>query len=217
MEKLGIQLIILGIFTRTTFPGIVAGAKEDYTDSTGYILVKKTKGIELYEKWIDLSSELKAREVKVVYTIHATMESAAALLDNEAKAIQWNKGSRLYKIIPIDDNSWISYIQYDLPWPFDNQDCVLQYTAYYLAYNNIVVDFRSVDHEIFPSLKNVSRLDKVKGRWTFKETPNGTRVEYLITTTPSTTLPRWVTDPIVRNNLIDTMNEFRNILEVIKN
>ena len=217
MEKLGIQILILGIFTGTTFPGIVTEAEEGYTDSTGYILAKKAKGIELYEKWIDISSELKAREVKVVYTVQATMESAAALLDNEAKAIHWNKGSRLYRIIPMDDNSWGSYIQYDLPWPLDNQDCVLQYNAYYLAYNNIVIDFRSVDHEIFPTLKNVSRLDKVKGRWTFKETPNGTRVEYLITTTPSTTLPRWVTDPIVRNNLIDTMDEFRNILEVIKN
>ena len=188
-----------------------------YIDSTGYQFLKKVKEIELYEKWYKVSNNQKAREVKAAYTIHVNIETAAALIEDEKKAMQWNKGSRLYRIIPMDDNSWISYIQYDLPWPLDNQDCVLQYNAYYLAFNIIVIDFKSVDHEIFPTLKNVSRLDKVKGRWTFKETSDGTRVEYLITTTPSATLPRWVTDPIVRNNLIETMDEFRDILEGVKN
>ena len=216
MENLGIQLIILILGTGASSPLYLTDGKKSHSDSSGYQLVKKAKGIELYEKWYEITSSQQAREVKVAYRIHASIESAAALIENEGKATQWNKGSSHYKIIPKDDNSWISYIQYDLPWPLDNQDCVLHYTVSHSTADQIIISFRSVEYEVFPPAKNVSRISEIKGKWVFKTTPEGTQVDYSITTMPSPTLPRWVTDPIVRNNLIDTMDEFRNILETAK-
>lgn len=217
MEKLGIQLIILILCTGSSCPTYTIEDKRSHSDSSGYRLVKKSKGIELYEKWYEITANKIAREVKVTYSINASIESAAALIENEAKATQWNKGSSHYKIIPKDENSWISYIQYDLPWPVDNQDCVLHYKVSHSVGEQIVIDFKSIEHEIFPVTKNVSRILEIKGKWIFKTIPTGTRVDYSITTMPSPTLPRWATDPIVRNNLIDTMDEFRNILEGAKN
>ncbi|MEK6781783.1 MAG: START domain-containing protein [Bacteroidota bacterium] len=192
-------------------------SNDGHHDSSGYILVKKSKGIELYEKWHEITTDRMAREVKVMYTIHASAASAVSLLSDEAKATQWNKGSSMYQVITKDDHSWISYIQYDLPWPVDNQDCVLQYNSSYTINNHIVINFKSVEHVIFPSSKNISRITDIRGKWIFRETSEGLRVEYSITTTPSLTLPHWLTDPLVRNNLIDTMDEFRNILETSKN
>ena len=122
----------------------------------------------------------------------------------------------MYKIISKNKTEWISYIQYDLPWPMENQDCVLQYSAS-SEENKHIINFRSIDHEIFPTSKNVTRIEDINGQWIFRPTATGTVVEYSITTTPSPTLPRWVTDPLVRSNLIDTMDEFRNILEMSKN
>lgn len=216
MEKLGIQLTILAVCTGMSFPD---HAKSIITqsDSSGFLLVKKAKGIELYEKWHEITSNKMAREVKVVYSINTTIESAAALIESEDKATQWNKSSNMYRIIPKGENSWVSYIQYDLPWPMDNQDCVLEYSVSSLKENHIIIDFKSIAHEIFPTSNNVARIIDIKGKWIFTETTTGTEVEYSITTMPSPTLPRWVTDPLVRNNLIDTMDEFRNILEASKN
>ena len=216
MEKLGLQVAILAVCTSVSFHDY--GKSINYhNDSSGFLLVKKTKGIELYEKWYEITNQEVAREVKVVYTINATIESAAALIESESLATQWNKSSSMYKIIPTDENSWISYIQYDLPWPMTNQDCVLQYSVSNVTDNHIIIDFKSVEHEIFPTSNNVIRIADVKGKWVFRETNIGTLVEYSITTMPSPTLPRWVTDPLVRNNLIDTMDEFRTILETSKN
>lgn len=217
MEKLGIQLIVLVLCTGASFPAYILEDKKGHSDSSGYQLVKKAKGIELYEKWYQITSNKLAREVKVAYHINTSIESAAALIENEVKATQWNKGSNQYKIIPKDENSWVSYIQYDLPWPVDNQDCVLYYRVSYVSAEQIIIDFKSIEHEIFPATENISRILDIKGKWIFSATPTGTRVDYSITTMPSPTLPRWVTDPIVRNNLIDTMDEFRNILESSKN
>ena len=216
MEKFGIQLVVLAFCTGTSFPDYLLKTNNGQNDSSGYLLVKSAKGIELYEKWHEISASKLVREVKVAYRINTSIDSAAALIENESKAIHWNKGSCHYKIISKDENSWISYIQYDLPWPVDNQDCVLHYTVSHSSGNQIIIDFKSVEHEIFPALKNVSRIMDVKGKWIFQATAMGTRVDYSITTMPSPTLPQWVTDPIVRNNLIDTMDEFRNILEATK-
>ena len=170
----------------------------------------------MYERWNEINVDHMVREVKVVYTIKASIESAAALITNEDKATQWNKASSMYKIIANKKNEWVSYIQYDLPWPMDNQDCVLQYSAL-SEENKHIINFKSIEHEIFPTSKNVTRIEDINGKWIFKPTATGTVVEYSITTTPSPTLPRWVTDPLVRSNLIDTMDEFRNILEMSKN
>ena len=219
MEKLGIQLIVLAFCTGATFPAylIEENYKRGHSDSSGYQLVKKAKGIELYEKWYEIASNKLVREVKVAYSINSSIQAAAALIENEMKATQWNKGSNQYRIIPKDDTSWFSYIQYDLPWPVDNQDCVLYYNVSLATPNQIIIDFKSVEHEIFPASANITRILDVRGKWIFNATPNGTRVDYSITTMPSPTLPRWVTDPIVRSNLIDTMDEFRKILEASKN
>ncbi len=170
----------------------------------------------MYERWNEITVDHMVREVKVVYTIKASIESAAALITNEDKATQWNKASSMYKIIANKKNEWVSYIQYDLPWPMDNQDCVLQYSAL-SEENKHIISFKSIEHEIFPTSKNVTRIEDINGKWIFKPTATGTVVEYFITTTPSPTLPRWATDPLVRCNLIDTMDEFRNILEMTKN
>jgi len=211
MKKFSIQLHILAICTGLSFPDY-GRSNVSLGDSSGFLLVKKAKGIELYERWNEISVDRMVREVKVVYTIKASIESAAALIMNENKATQWNKASSMYKIIANTNNDWVSYIQYDLPWPMDNQDCVLHYSAM-SDEDKHIINFRSIDHEIFPTSKNVTRIEDITGQWIFRPTETGTVVEYSITTTPSPTLPRWVTDPLVRNNLIDTMDEFRTILE----
>ncbi len=214
MKKLSFQLPILAICIGLSFPDY-GRTNASNADSSGFILVKKAKGIELYERWLEIAVDHFVREVKVIYVINASIESAAELIKNEEKATQWNKAASMYKIISNTNNDWVSYIQYDLPWPMDNQDCVLQYTAS-SDEDKHIINFRSIDHEIFPTSKNVTRIEDITGRWIFRPTETGTVVEYSITTTPSPTLPRWVTDPLVRSNLIDTMDEFRNILEATR-
>lgn len=184
----------------------------DEHDTADYTLVKKSNGIELYEKWDSIDSETYAREVKAVFTVDTDLKSAAQLLQDQTKGKRWNKASSAYKILKEDDH-WVSYIQYDLPWPVRNQDCVLRNTENYVGDSVLTIEFKSVIHSSFPARTNVERIDKVIGKWIFTKTPAGTQVEYFITTTPSKILPAWVTDPIIRNNLLNTLIEFRAILD----
>lgn len=187
-------------------------AKTSKTDSARFVLVKEDDGIALYERWYAVRDGLQAREVKATFTVNAGSEAALALLKDESKGRDWNRNIEEYKVLPGDNNYWFSYIQYDLPWPVSNQDCVLKYNHYYSA-NGIEVIFHNIHHPEFPVKKRIQRIPEISGKWIFRESEQGLVVEYYITTTPSDTLPTWLTDPIIRNNLIQNLLDFKNILE----
>lgn len=211
MKEGAIFIIIINVCMAFATPEYGPVAKHSKNDTSAYILVKKLHGIELFEKWDSIDSNISAREIKVVFSINTEIRSAALLIQDEKKGAQWNKNSNAYKILKADDH-WIGYIQYDLPWPLHNQDCVLQYIEL-PSPDTLTIAFKSVDHALFPEQNNVDRINGTSGKWILIKKPKGIQVEYFITTTPSKILPAWMTDPIIRNNLLSTMKEFREILE----
>ena len=179
---------------------------------TVFVQVKTSGDIILYERWYPVTPIQQAREVKATFTVRTRPQAAAALIRDQSKARLWNKNTKTYRVLPANGNSWICYIQYDLPWPVSNQDCVLEYNQLDRG-DSYEVSFKAVDHPSFPVRKKVDRIPDVSGKWIFTESADELKVEYYITTTPSNTLPTWLTDPIIRNNLIETMVSFRRILE----
>lgn len=185
------------------------------SDSPGseFRLVEKRGNIALYERWFLYDSTTKAREIKVVFEVKATVQSAINLLRDETRSSKWNLHSSEFKILGGQESGWVNYIRYDLPWPIDDHDCVLQYKVTNSSPTSCTVSFESGQHGDFPEGKNISRLSNIRGQWQIDSQDGGIRIEYSVTTTPSRVLPRWVTDPIIRNNLLDTMVKFYNLIE----
>lgn len=203
------QLIILAVCATASIPGYFIDQKT--ADTTGFVLVKSSGGVELYERWYDIQPDVPARELKAVFKAKADVNAVSALIRDEAQGLRWNKNSSIYKVIR-EDPQWICYIQYNLPWPVNNQDCVLRYTTRREG-NTTIIGFKSIEHRLFPARPEVMRIPDVEGKWMLTAKDGGLHVTYYITTTPSKKFPGWVTDPIVRNNLLDTMIEFRTLLE----
>jgi hypothetical protein len=185
---------------------------EHATDTADFVLVKTVRGINLYERWHMIVPGELAREVKAVFTVDAEMGDVASLIKNEALALEWNKNTKVYNVEPGNYDGWICYLQYDLPWPVSNQDCVLKYSQHSQA-DKIHIYFNAIEHPLFPLRDGVDRIQDVKGKWVISRLEGHIKIEYYITTTPSKTLPRWITDPIIRNNLTETMRAFRQLLE----
>lgn len=215
MEKFGFQLMILALCTGISFfDCFVEGEISKLPEySSEFVLVKKSHDIELYERWYKMESGQLSREVKAVCTINSSLDSAISLVRDESKGTAWNKGTNSFRIIPQKENGWLCYIQYSLPWPMDNQDCVLQNKPYFLSKDYAIISFRSIEHDSFPEFHGVHRIPYVKGKWVFRQKGEDIRTEYYITTTPSTILPSRITDPIIRHNLISTIDRFRSLLE----
>ncbi|MDF2187316.1 START domain-containing protein [Paraflavitalea sp. CAU 1676] len=187
------------------------------TSEGEFKLVKSDKVVSLYERWIPGSGGEQVREVKALFEVKTGIEAAITLLTDQAKGKEWNAQAEQYKVLSSGNrNQWITYTRYSVPWPFGDQDCCLSHHVSKDPNNPRAgtIYFESIDHIQFPVKTSVTRIQGTKGRWVFEEIRPGTiSVAYIVSTNRSKKLPRWVTDPIVRNNLFTTMTTFRSLLE----
>jgi hypothetical protein len=200
MKRLMNLIIMSAVFMQPLFAGAPV--------SNGFTLVKQADNIFLYERWIDAAESGKVREIKAVFLVRTDVPSIIKLLKDPARGREWNANAKDYRVLPLPDaNRWISYIQYDIPWPFDDQDCCL---AFHFQGNE--VSFESTHNAAFPVAAGMQRITGTKGRWVLENMHSGNvRVTYFITTDRSKKIPRWVSDPIVHSNLFKTMAQFRKL------
>jgi hypothetical protein len=179
-----------------------------------YKLVKKDGLISLYEKWIKVMNGEQAREIKAVFFVKATPTEAIQLLKDQSKGKDWNPNADAYKVVAsANTNSWVSYLRYDIPWPVGDQDCCLAYTMKESATATEIL-FESTNHASFPSKSGVGRINGTKGKWLLEKNANGMmKITYTISTNKNTKLPRFITDPIIHDNLMESLTLFTEILE----
>lgn len=169
-------------------------------------LLKTKGGVSLYERWVNVTADRRAREMKAEFTVQADVTAILALLQDESKATKWLKGADAFKLLSTESLSWTSYVRYNIP--IKDQDCVLQYTCQ-TEKDTVLIRFKSATHEQAPPKTGVKRMQGVRGSWQLiPQSDQQTKIAYTIITTQKPTLPRWLTDPIVQNNLLDTMNAF---------
>lgn len=179
-----------------------------------YKLVKKEGLLSLYEKWVTAMNGEKAREIKAVFYAHAKPADAVALLKDQSKALEWNPNAGEYKVVvSANPNSWLNYVIYDIPWPVGDQDLCLQYSMKQSGTVTEVV-FQGTDHKSFPVKSGVGRISGTKGKWVFEQQTNGLmKITYTISTNRNSKLPKFITDPIIHDNMMESMVLFTSLLE----
>lgn len=180
-------------------------------------LVKQQGNISLYERWIEVNQAEKVRELKAVFSVRSEIPAVVRLFKNPSKSKEWNVNAKEYSVLAgPDENTWITYLKYDIPWPMDDQDCCLSYQYRGNAGNENFAElyFESTTHSRFPVTSNTTRITGTKGRWILQKEPAGNlTITYLVKTDRSKKIPRWMSDPIVHNNLFKTITSLKNMLE----
>lgn len=179
-----------------------------------YKLVKKEGLISLYEKWVQVMNGEQARELKIVFYVRATPAKAVQLLKDQNQGKEWNPSADAYKVLPsANANNWVGYLRYDIPWPVGDQDACLAYTMKENG-NATEISFQSTEHASFPLKKGVGRISGTRGKWLLERTNNEMmRVTYTVSANRNSKLPKFVTDPIIHDNLMESMTLFTELLE----
>lgn len=176
--------------------------------TTGYELVKKQGQVALYERWLEVEPGRQARELKAEFIAPASPQALLELLRDESKALAWMRHAGACRILEDNDDGWLAYVRYDLPWPVSDQDCLLRYELHKNG-GSAKLGFRSASDGKAPPRRGVKRMAGVSGAWLLEPVAGGrSKVSYTVITTERPSLPRWITDPIVQGNLLDTMNAF---------
>lgn len=179
-----------------------------------YEIVMKDERITLYERWVFfLDTNIKGREIQGIFETSASMDKMLTTVVDETRIREWQTNIIKYTYIPGSDSIWHTYSLYKMPWPLNKQDYLLKYTLRKLTDNLMVLSFQdSLDEQLAPLNKNVDRKPTI-GQWQFEKLSNGkTHVIYTIVTKP-TGYPRFITDPIVRNNLMSIINSLVEVAE----
>lgn len=179
--------------------------------SDDYKIVKQDETVTLYERWIERDATGKTRELKAVFMARSSTTRLVSLLQNQQLGTRWNPHAKEYKVsLYPQPNQWINYVKYSMPWPFDDQDCCMLF-----SFDNAgQVSFSSTHTNLYPLKKNISRMNMIQGKWTMQEKGNGLlHITYTVSTAKSKKVPAWISDPIVRNNMMETMKAFKKLLE----
>ncbi|RYE23951.1 MAG: hypothetical protein EOP51_08935 [Sphingobacteriales bacterium] len=180
-----------------------------------YKMVKQDDIITLYERWINNDKGETVRELKAVLLVKSDMNEVTALLTNNAKGKKWNTSASEYKVIGhATDGYWITYTRYDIPWPFEDQDCSLRYTVVNKTSSNVEIMFDEYTDPQFPLHEGVTRIAGTHGKWILEDQRNGyVKLTYFISTDRSKKVPKWCSDMVVHSNMFKTLTAFKNTLE----
>jgi hypothetical protein len=185
-------------------------------DDGEFQLVKQSGEISLYERWIDLPGEedKQAREVKSVFYYNNSMQAGLRLLQDQAKGMKWQDHVSEFRLFPQRDTTlWYEYSYHDVPWPVSDQDHFMEYRISSRDTRQMLISFRSqVNEKLAPERKGVTRIT-LKGSWHLEQIAEGrVKVTYRIYSLPLD-IPRILTDPIVRTNMVSTIEDFVAMVE----
>ena len=185
-------------------------------EESGFQLVKRSGDISLYERWIDIPGEedKQAREVKSVFFYKSSMHAGLRLLKDQSKAMKWQDHVSEFKLYPqLDTTLWYEYSYHDVPWPVSDQDHFMEYRISASDPQQMLISFKSkVNQNLAPERKGVTRI-MLTGSWLLEQVDTErVKVTYRIFSLPLD-IPRMLTDPIIRTNMVSTIEDFVALVE----
>jgi hypothetical protein len=201
------------LFSTFSIVASVAQEKDDF------LLVKKDGTIAVYERWITYpGASYTAREVKGEFYFENTQSAGLALLQDETRIKRWQSHVSKFNVhLGSNKHTWKEYSYHDIPWPVSDQDHFLEYRIQTSNDSVLHIEFASVeDLKLAPLQKGVTRMELL-GSWTFQKIDSlKTKATYRIISKPLN-IPKFLTDPVVRNNMMTTIKSFIQELEVASN
>lgn len=188
-------------------------AAQETPGKDDYEIVRQDEKITMYERWTPYpGSTTNSRQVKCVFQVNTELKNLFSYLYEKERIKTWQENLLEYTVTPKSDSTWVAYSYYRIPWPLSNQDYLLRYTILEKNEKRMVITFEHlVDEKLGAIRPSVDRRPTI-GKWELEKLNDQIKVTYTITSLPLST-PRFITDRIVHNNLMSTINKLILVAE----
>ena len=178
-------------------------------------LVRSDDNISIYTRWIPVTETRSTRQLKAEFVIDCPAEKVVSVLRDEKSYTKWMKATKTYyRLKTINENQWYSYVQFSIPWPLNNQDCILKYEVHECTDPSKTEITLAGEPDFLQTYEGVERISHMEGSWVITKIGAGkSRVEYLVYSKQAPKFPTWITDPLIQKNLLKTMNALRDIVK----
>ena len=216
--KTKILIAVMVLLGCTSFKPGNEGMETSKTSEKGnpgeFTLVKDVSDIRISTRWIPVTEDRSARQIKAEYIVNGPVSKVLSILCDDASFVKWMKGTKdYYRVRTVNPGQWYSYIQFGLPWPLRNQDCIIKYEITENTGEGITTVCLTGMPAFLKLFDGVDRIPHMEGSWSFTDLGNNkVGVEYMIFSNQKAKFPRWITDPIIQNNMVETMDAFRSMV-----
>jgi hypothetical protein len=165
---------------------------------------------------MDMPGGDRVRQMKAVLNLDVSPEEVIFLLKDESRALNWVSGAEQFKHLEQSSISeWVTYIQFSVPWPLADQDCILEFTSSKGNSGETVVEFLC-NPDYMQSVDGVKRMDDISGKFVINTCADGTCIlECYFISEKRSVIPRWITEPIITGNIINMMKAMRDELTIV--
>jgi hypothetical protein len=202
-------------FNKETRNNIFSNDPSTIDVNAKFNLVRSDDNISIYTRWIPVTETRSTRQLKAEFVIDCPAEKVISVLRDEKSYTKWMKATKTYyRLKTINTNQWYSYVQFSIPWPLNNQDCILKYEVHQNTELSRTEITLIGEPDFLQTYEGVERISHMEGSWVITQIgPGKSRVEYLVYSKQAPKFPTWITDPLIQKNLLKTMNAFRNIVK----
>lgn len=202
-------------FSQTTNPidtTKILGNLTAISTNTAWEEVNSGDGIFISYRNISMPDLFDTREIKVNFKVEGTTDSFLNYLINDSYHSLWNKGVKSISSFEKTDSTWISHLVYDIPFPLNKQDLIVMNKILENGKTTFVHVY-SIPNYLAKS-KNMDRIKHYLGTWKIEEAEGQTLlIEYKAVTISKSFIPKFLKDPLIQNNLL---NSFKNLVSLTK-
>jgi hypothetical protein len=205
----------MGIFLFNPWGYAVINTRDENTNTTSFILVKDVSGVRIFTRWIPVDDTRSGKEVKAEFFASGTPATVLEVLRDDKMFVKWMNATRdYYRVKTIDNNQWLSYVQFATPWPLNNRDIVIRYEVVENSAEGKVVIRMTGEPKGIRTFDGVKRIPHMSGSWVVTDLGNNrVKVEYIMFSNQKPEFPLWITDPIIQKSLVKTMTALQGILK----
>ncbi len=180
------------------------------TPLSEFKMLKSRDGIDLYYRWMRISEDIKVRQMRAVVEFNGDAQDVLELLKDENRALGWVPSAEQFRnLTPVNGAEWASYIQFAIPWPFADQDCILEFKESDGPRGETIIDFRT-NPDYIGKYDGISRMKDITGSFVIRPLPNGNSVlECYFVSEKASAIPRWITEPIITGSLLNLMEALK--------
>jgi len=217
--------LILGI-TISIFPGIPGNMlfikptatftpREVIINQSNWELVKSKKQIKVYSQWVTLYDGFETRRLRGNFQVNMPIPDIVKFISNGNNLKSWMDGAIESYNLDQTEHRWTSYAQFNIPWPFDDQDLVVESMLLYPPTSDSAYIVMESLSERLPEHENISRMSYFSGYWKLNRiSENKTLVEYCAFTKSKPLVPRFIQDPIVQNSFWSSLDNLSTHLQI---
>lgn len=174
-------------------------------------LGKESDQIEISYRYLSIGDTLKTREMRISFYVDASPNRLIPMFKDAEHLKAWSARTERCEIIQSDSNTWTTYCLFNIPWPFQKKDLI---TEYHLTKtdSSIIISMEGKPDQV-PYFKDILRMEKYEGEWSFVPLKNGkTKVELTTISFTKSNIPKYIRDPIIQSVFIDSINNLKELI-----